>query len=358
MFTTGSKFFFGATLLAIGAFLVYGIDSDWELMGSFAIASFAVVTAFLGGTTLAFRDANLDAPAIEALSAADAEGRPAVAGQGPPSSLWPALGGFALALTAVGLVLDWRLFVLGLAGLLITGVEWVVGAWADRASADPAYNERLRARVMHPIEFPILGVLCAAIVIFGFSRVMLALPKDGSIIAFISIGVIILLVASLLSIRPRFSANLIAVLLVVGAVAALTAGVIGIAFGERGFGGEEEGRPPGANEVGDKAASIGTVISLNGQLAPNRFVVPRSLNASIIFENKNSHGEQALVLVGADQTTTNADGAKVTAPQVFQTAAIASDKRAVLTFRIGVPGIYELRTEGDDPQAVGQVVVP
>src|SRR5215211_5904148 len=106
MFTTCSKFFLGATVIAVVAFVVYGIDSEWELYGCMVIASVAVVTAFLGGATLAFRDANLGARDVEALSAADAEGHPLVPASGVPPSLWPIVAVYGAAFTAIGLVLD------------------------------------------------------------------------------------------------------------------------------------------------------------------------------------------------------------------------------------------------------------
>src|SRR4051794_35952608 len=121
MLTTGSKFFFAGAVLALGAMVVYGIGTEWqEYFGLVLLGSLAVVSAFLGFVVVAFRDANLGAPAIEALSAADAEGRAAVGHRGVPSSAWPIVGAFGAGMTVVGLVLDWRLFVLGLAALIAT----------------------------------------------------------------------------------------------------------------------------------------------------------------------------------------------------------------------------------------------
>src|SRR5262245_39998774 len=157
MFTTGSKLLFGAMVVAIAAFIGYAVSSQWEMFGCMVLGSVAVVTGFLGGVSIAFRDANLEGEALQAVSAADAAARHAVPGTGVPPSVWPAAGGFGAALTAVGLVLDWRLFVLGVAVLVASAVEWMVQAWSDRASSDPEYNARLRGRIMHPLEFPIGG---------------------------------------------------------------------------------------------------------------------------------------------------------------------------------------------------------
>lgn len=358
MFTTGSKLFFAAAALAVVGFVVYGVTADWEMFGSFVLAGLAVSLAFLGGVTIAFRDNNLGGAELVALSAADAEGRHLVQASGVSPSMWPLVGAFGAALVVLGAVLDWRFLVLGIAFVGAAVVEWMVQAWADRASGDPAYNAKLRGRVMHPIEFPALGVLVAAFMIFGFSRAMLALPKVGSIWAFIAVGVIIMVVATVFAFKPTLSKNFLSVVLVIGGVGILTAGVIGIGFGERSFAHGEGEAENSTNQVGDKSNVAATIFSEGGTLLPSFLSLPRSLTVSIIFENRNDEGEQRLVITGPEVTTTGEDGVEVTKPQTFETDAVAKDKRALVTFKIGKPGTYEFRTEGDGPEATGSIVVP
>jgi hypothetical protein len=359
MLTTGSKFFFAGTVLALVGMVVYGVGTSWqEYVGWVVLGSVATISAFLGGVTVAFRDANIDAPAVDAVSAADAEGRLRGASRGVPPSMWPAVGGFGLALLAIGLVLDWRLFLLGLVAVAAAGVEWVVQSWADRASDDPAYNERIRARLMHPIEFPVLAVLGGGLVVFGFSRVMLALSKEGSIWAFIGLGVIILIAATLFAVKPKLSKNLASGALVIGGVAILVAGIIGIAQGERSFAHGEKEEEDGTNQVGDKANAAAVIVSEGGTLTPSTLTLARSVVFNVIFENANPEGEQRLVIVGPERTTTNEDGAEVTEPEIFESVAISEGKRALVTFEIGTPGTYEMRTEGEGPEATGELIVP
>ena len=48
------------------------------------------------------------------------------------------------------------------AGLLVLGLaalEWTVAAWAERATGDDRVNQRIRNRVLNPIEVPVAGVL-------------------------------------------------------------------------------------------------------------------------------------------------------------------------------------------------------
>ena len=112
MFTTGSKFFFGLAAAAIGAAIVYWVGTDLEFFGVIVLLSLAAVSSFVGGIIVAFRDAEVAAPAVEATSPADAEG----VGRGPrvSPSMWPVIGAFGLGLVAIGLVYDRRWFLGGL----------------------------------------------------------------------------------------------------------------------------------------------------------------------------------------------------------------------------------------------------
>ena len=44
------------------------------------------------------------------------------------------------------------------AGLVVL-LEWMVSAWADRASGDEAANRRIRNRIMYPLEIPVFGAI-------------------------------------------------------------------------------------------------------------------------------------------------------------------------------------------------------
>src|SRR5204862_2379136 len=100
MFTTGSKLYFGIAALAFGAGVVYWSSTDLEYLGTIVLFSVAVVAVFLGAVIVAFRDADIGAPAVEAMSAADAEGY----GRGPrvSPSIWPIVGAFGVGLVAIG----------------------------------------------------------------------------------------------------------------------------------------------------------------------------------------------------------------------------------------------------------------
>ncbi len=167
MFTTGSKFFFGAAVVAgVGAFLYS--NAVESVRGLLLLVSVSLVLAFFGGVVFAFRDADLDVPAVVSSSPTDAEGTSVGPPRGVRGSLWPIVGGFGAAVTAIGLVLDTRMFVLGLILIGATLIEWMFLNWADEASGDNAYNQSVRGRLAHALEFPILAAVAFGVVILGF----------------------------------------------------------------------------------------------------------------------------------------------------------------------------------------------
>ena len=106
----------------------------------------------------------------------------------PPRRLGPRRRASAPRSAGIGMALDTRLFIVGLVIVGLSVVEWAVQSWADRASTDPVYNDRVRGRLMHPLEFPVAGLLCGGLIVFGFSRVMVALSKNGAIVVFAVVG--------------------------------------------------------------------------------------------------------------------------------------------------------------------------
>ena len=94
---------------------------------------------------------------------------------------------------------------------------------------------------MHPIEFPLTGLLVAGLVIYGFSRVMLAISRNGSFYAFTGIGMLVLGAGVLVALRPQLGRRVVGAILALGAAGLLAAGIVSAATGERDFH-EERGR--------------------------------------------------------------------------------------------------------------------
>jgi hypothetical protein len=247
-----------------------------------------------------------------------------------------------------------------------------VQAWSDRASDDPAYNARVRARLMHPLEFPILGALAVGLVIFGFSRVMLAIPKNAAVVVFIGIGALVLGVSAVLSTPRKIPRGIVAGVLVLGGVGILTAGVVGASQGERGelAAHEEEVGPEKAtsNAVADKASVAAKIEVTADTAALPDLTIPRSLPANILFTNETDQPRQLVVILGTKpkldeqgQEVKDAAGNVITVPDTIHTDYIGKGKSQVLTVTMPRPGTFEYRAQiGDTDQGaiVGKIVVP
>jgi hypothetical protein len=194
----------------------------------------SATAALLGSVIIAVRDA--DAEAVEALLGVDS--LPAAA---PPTypSYWPVVAAFGVGTAMIGLVVGEALFVVGVIAVGVAFVEWLVDAWADRATGDPETNRQIRNRMMHPIEIPIAGALGIAALVLCVSRVLLALSKEGADAVAIAFAAIVLAVAFLFAYKPSIGRRAVGVVIALFAVAVLVGGIIAAANGSRSF--EDEG---------------------------------------------------------------------------------------------------------------------
>ncbi|MEY4340307.1 MAG: hypothetical protein RLZ14_2157, partial [Actinomycetota bacterium] len=222
MFTTGSKLFFGATALSFAGALLFGITTGGPtgLLGTIGLLSVGVVFAFLAGINFFNRDGNVSAmePGIE---------RTAPAAQPPVNrSIWPLVAAVGVGGIVVGSVSRPVVFKVAVVVLLAAIVEWMVQGWAERASADAAFNDSIRKRILHPLEFPILATVVVGGVLYGFSRIMLTINKDAGRWVFIGLGAIVVAAGFVIAGKRGMSKTTIAGVTTVGAVALLGVGVV------------------------------------------------------------------------------------------------------------------------------------
>lgn len=240
MITTASKFFYGLAGLLLVAAVAYGYSTGGgnigpislgykgavgDLVGYSILMGGTVVAAFLGFTTTAFRDADPEAIA----DVVGAEAPP------PATSYWPIVGAFGVGLTLIGVVLNNVFFVAGLIVLAAVAIEWTIQNWSEQATGDPAVNREIRNRIMFPLEVPVAGALTVGLVIIGYSRVFLAVSKDGAVWIALAIAAIIFVVGTVLSTRDRVRTDLVAGLLAIGAVVTIGLGIVSAVNGEREF---------------------------------------------------------------------------------------------------------------------------
>ncbi len=360
MFTTGSKLYLGLAAVAAVVLGVLGWATRWQMQATLGAASVVIGFAFLGGLMLYLRDDEGVVPAADAAPAVPA----------PRHAAWAVAAAFGAALAAIGLAVDTRLFIAGLVVVGLAVVEWAVQSWADRASADPVYNDRLRGRLMHPIEFPVAGLLGGGLIVFGFSRVMVALSKDGAIIAFAAVGVIVMAIAVIIGTRPQVSRTVVGGVLSVSAVVALAGGVAGIGAGERDFEHHENEcsqRGTGSLTVSDKSSVAGTVSFDGSALSPDTFVAGRNVVFTVIFKNLSDEDTKLVVQAGerdkldsAGNPLKGADGKPVTEGIEYCTDLVRPNTQQALTLKFIEPGSYafEAQDEAGATKADGSVTVP
>ena len=206
MLTTGFKLYFGFGIVYLLAAVFYGWTSggvDWSLfpsdlgtlyfavqgaltlgwrgavgdhLGYVVLLSGAIASFTLAGFMVAFRD-------NEAAAVAEAAGTERAPAYRAPttSSLFVPVGAFGLAVLVLGVVTERVLLWAGLVIIGLVALEWVVQAWADRATGDARLNQRLRNRVMNPIEVPVAGLVIVGFVVFGISRMLLTVNKQASV---------------------------------------------------------------------------------------------------------------------------------------------------------------------------------
>ena len=313
MITTSSKLFYGLGAVAFAAAIVWMIANDGG-SGAVALVFVAIASIFLGAIASFVRDGHVLSTDTEQHDSAPAAQR------GPGRSWFPLGTALSLGTVIVGLVTSPGIFKVGVALLLAMLGEWLIQNWSDRASSDPRYNERVRGRVVHPLEIPIAGALLLAVIVLSFSRVFLSLSVNAGPIVFAIVGALILFFGSMLSIRPGTSRRVVGTicgvalvgLSVVGVVLALDGERHGLTeaaeedhFAHRACGEEVEYSDEDAVRAVSAKSSVAATVTLkdgalyaemDGYSGPlTSITLQRSLNSSILFHNEDE-GEHRMVV--------------------------------------------------------------
>jgi hypothetical protein len=256
MLTTGFKLFFGFFVAALTAAVLFGYTSGGNHLGPLTagykgavgnqtgytiLLSAGLLALVLAAITISFRDADASAQA----HLLGAEKVPAQVPLG--ASYWPMAAALAGGAIVMGLVLSSAIFVAGLILLGVVAFEWMIQAWADRATGDATANRAIRNRVMAPVEVPVLAFAGIAILILCLSRVFLAVSKEAAVYVAIGVAAVIMLGAIVLSIRPKITRNMVAAAVLLVGVGVIAAGIVSASVGEREIHHEEH---PSAPRVG------------------------------------------------------------------------------------------------------------
>lgn len=313
MFTPGSKYFLGLTGVSLISAILYMILINPSDLGAVALFGVVATAATIAGFTLFTRDGT---PA----TADDAAEASAVA---PVPSFWPIVFAFGAALVLLGVATSPIVFILGVAVLVAGGVEWVIQDWADRASADVAYNSFARARAISAIEYPGLAAVGLAVIAFLFSRIMLTVSKSTAAVLFMVVAALVVVVGTAIASKPAMRGKNTARIAVASAVLLAAAGVVSAISGERhelAVAVEEKhydasNRECGAeeskhydhhanNKVALKSAVVATIFVKDGKIFAQEIgikknvdtiTIPRSNSTTIMFRNLDE-GEYRLVV--------------------------------------------------------------
>lgn len=383
MITTGSKLFFGLSAASIVGLVLWGVANDWGALGTVALASLAVALAFLGSITSFTRDGHVAAndTAAHATSAANT-----VTARRSP---WPLAAAVGAGVTAYGLVSYPPIFKIGIVILIAAGVEWMVQAWAERASADAGFNAEIRSRVMGPLEMPIAGAVVAGIVIYSFSRIMLAIDKDAGVLVFGLVAAVVLFFGALLALKPRLSKGLVAGIAGLALLGLAVSGVASALVGERQqltdaaeedhFSVEHRSCDAEEHEWDEKASktvsaksnvAAEVVLTADGRLFATMpgsttpltsITVQRSNPTNILFTNESSQPRRLTAYYG---TVVEDLGGGVTQERRLETCTALTDEgaRQLMTFSVPRPSFaatepYTLFVPGVDG-AVIEMLVP
>ncbi len=215
-----------------------------EHVGYTLFMAAAVSSFFAAGACLAFRDG--DAEAIAQLAGTDTA--PPVVAPGDLSP-WPIVAAGGAAVAVIGLASNPLLFAIGCVVIGIAGVEWIVKDWSERVSSDPQINAVARARLAHPVELPVGGLLVMAVLIGSFAKILLSSTKTEAIIVASIIAALIFAVAVIIGTRPQMRRTAVVTSVVVGFLVVIVLGLIGAIRGDS---------PVEHHDSGDHASAVAT----------------------------------------------------------------------------------------------------
>lgn len=257
MFTPGFKYFAGlATLGVLGAF-IYGfstgdvtgpdyfgvvdrnaviglISLGWKGnvgagLGYLVLLFFAGSAALIGGTVVAFRDADVE-------SVAELDGRSTMPPAQRPTapSWWPAASAVGVGVFLIGLVLETKAYwIVGLVILAVVALEWSLTAWSERSTSSTATNSVIRDRVMAPFEIPLLATAGMAVIALSVSRILLWASVTGAVVIAGVVALIVFLVAILAAVRPQLGRRTLGGIVGLMALVIVGLGVLTAALGPR-----------------------------------------------------------------------------------------------------------------------------
>lgn len=192
------------------------------------LLSLAIIAGLLGGLHLAFRDADPEAEA-QVLHTDSVPLTRAPYG----TNFLPLVATLGIATAVIGLVTNKYTVLVGCGLLVIVLFVWTLRTWAERATGDAEINAEIYSRFIEPLRVPVVSAIVVAVLVLGFSRVLLAVSEVGAVAVFGVVGALFLIGAVLLAARPQISKNAITIVLFILAVLVIAAGIGAAVVGQR-----------------------------------------------------------------------------------------------------------------------------
>jgi len=373
MFTNGSKYFIGVTGFSAVVLVAYLVVVDGAIGGAVALASIVLAVGLLAGLVIFDRDGDVQVGDAAAPANAGPVG----------SSLWPLVTTLGIVAMGVGLITHEIVFLLGLIALVAGFVEWVIQGWSESASADRGFNNAVRGRLIHPLEFPVLATVGAGVVILSFSRIMLAISKTSGAVVFIVVGSLVLAGGVFFAVRPNLKKSVAIGMCAIGTVGIVAGGIAGASAGKRDqlveaneedhFAhkecGEEKSKHFDFNaeaKVSMRSNPMATIEFVDGKLqarelglksVTNKITLQKSNDIPVIFRNKTD-GEHRLTLFYGEKEVQEG----VVEELHNCTQMIEEGEEQLLIVRIDKPSIasekpYKFYVPGVEDQSI-EVFVP
>jgi len=219
MFKVGSKLFLGLTGFSALTLVAYLIFVERLALGGVALSMVFATLVGLSAIVIIVNDGDNEVQPRDASLVR--------------ASMWPLVTVAGVVLLILGLVVAQVYFIFGIVVVLAALTEWLVQAWSESASDDAAHNDSARRRLLHPIEFPVIATLGLGVIIFAFSRIMLAISKSAGAVAFVVLSSLVLLVGAIFALRPALKPAIVSGICVVGAVGIVAGGIAGQGAGLR-----------------------------------------------------------------------------------------------------------------------------
>jgi len=341
MINSAAKFELGLFLVALA--LAVGVGAAISDPGSFVLVLGVCGCILLSSVALAVSGFNDRAPRFPPGDVPPVQMISAGPGRVPRSSPWPMVGALALGLVAIGLAVGATFVAIGVVVGLLATAGWLAQAWREDPTYTASESAHISSRLLMPYGLPVMALTLIAVIVISVSRILLTLPRAGSIILAFALALGLLFAFFFLSARPNLRRNSLVALSGVAIVALVTAGSLSAAHGYRTF----DNKPPAGPTV---------VVAQGLAFKQKTITVTQGQLARIEFKNLD-RGTYHNVAVYSCTGVCAASGSNATTA-IWAGEPIEGDKKILYSNTFNLPpGTYVFRCNFHPTSMVGVFVV-